>query len=324
MKDLNIIRFFVVIPALLATGACSDDDAPAGAAGSSGNAGSAGASGSGGSGATAGSSGSGGSSGTAGSNGTSGSGGAGAAGGTGDGGTMMGRLRVAHLSPDAPAVDVCVNPGSGFIGPVLATAGDSNGLAYPEVTSYVAVPAATYSVRIVAPGSANCNTALASLPDVTGVAVAANSDYTAAAVGMLTPGASDDAFSIKLLLDDNTPDNSAKGYLRFVHASPDAPAVDVGLGSGSSFTAVWTDVEFGEVGQVSGKNYVETDPIANGTVSARATGTTADALVIPGANLPAGAVATAFAIGNLDGTPKPLKVLLCVDSAAMSTCSVVP
>jgi hypothetical protein len=112
--------------------------------------------------------------------------------------------------------------------------------------------------------------------------------------------------------------------LRFVQASPDAPAVDVGVGSGSAFTAVWTGVQFGEVGKVSGKDYVETDPITAGTVSARATGATADALVIPSVNLSAGAVATAFAIGNLDGTPKPLKVLLCVDSAAMSTCSVVP
>jgi len=285
MKYMNIISLFV-IPGLCVVAACSDDSGPAGAAGNSG---------SGGSGGSAGSS-----------------------------GTMMGRLRVAHLSPDAPAVDVCVNPGSGFIGPVLAKAGDANGLAYPEVTSYVAVPAATYSVRIVAPGSTNCDAGLAGLPDVTGVAVAANSDYTAAAVGMLTPAGSDDTFAIKLMADDNTPENSAKGYLRFVHASPDAPAVDVGLGSGSSFTAVWTDVEFGKVGQVAGENYVETDPIANGTVSARAAGTTADALVIPGVNLPAGAVATAFAIGNLDGSPKPLKVLLCVDSAAMSTCSVVP
>ena len=291
MKQWNIIMLSMIAPAIAA---CSDDDDPAG--------GSAGTTGSGGTGGSVGS------------------------GGTGtDGGTTMGRLRVAHLSPDAPAVDVCVNPGSGFIGPVLAAAGDANGLGYPEVTSYVAVPAATYSVRIVAPGSSNCSTALGGLPDVTGVVVAANSDYTAAAVGMLTPGgASDDAFSIKLMADDNTPDNAAKGYLRFVHASPDAPAVDVGLGSGSSFTAVWTDVGFGEVGQVAAKSYVETDPIAGGTVSARAAGTSADALVIPGVNLPAAAVATAFAIGNLDGTPKPLKVLLCVDSAAMSSCSVVP
>ena len=301
-KHMNIVAFSLIAPALLTAG-CSDDDEPAGAAGSAGS-GASGTAGTGGGAGTAGS--------------------AGTGGGATDAGTTMGRLRVAHLSPDAPAVDVCVNPGSGFIGPVLATAGDTNGLAYPEVTSYVAVPAATYSVRIVAPASANCNTALAGLPDVTGVTVAANSDYTAAAVGMLTAAGSDDAFSIKLMADDNTPENSAKGYLRFVHASPDAPAVDVGLGSGSGFTAVWTGVEFGEVGKVSGKDYVETDPIAAGTVSARATGTTADALVIPGVNLPAGAVATAFAIGNLDGAPKPLKVLLCVDSAAMSTCSVVP
>jgi hypothetical protein len=165
---------------------------------------------------------------------------------------------------------------------------------------------------------------LGGLPDVTGVAVAASSDYTAAAVGMLTPAGSDEAFSLKLMADDNTRANPEKAYLRFVHASPDAPAVDVGLGSGSTFTAVWQAVEFGEIGQVSGKGYLETDPIGNATVSARATGTTADALVIPGASLPAGAVATAFAIGNLDGSPKPLKLLLCVDSAAMSTCSVVP
>jgi hypothetical protein len=237
---------------------------------------------------------------------------------------MMGRLRVAHLSPDAPAVDVCVNPGSGFIGPVLAGAGDSDGLAYSEATSYVEVPAATYSVRIVAPGSANCNTALGGLPDVTGVAVAANSDYTAAAVGMLTPAGDDEAFSIKLMADDNTPANAAKAYLRFVHASPDTPAVDVGTGSGSSFTAVWTGVEFGEVGQVAGGDYLETDPLTDATVSARATGTTADALVIPGVDLPAGVVATAFAIGNLDGAPKPLKVLVCQDTAATATCAVVP
>jgi hypothetical protein len=285
-KHMNIIALSMIAPALLTAG-CSDDDEPAGAAGSAGSGATAGSGGSGGSGASAGSSGS------AGTNGASGTAGAGGSAGTGGGGTdagsMMGRLRVAHLSPDAPAVDVCVNPGSGFIGPVLATAGDANGLAYPEVTSYVAVPAATYSVRIVAPGSANCNTALAGLPDVTGVAVSANSDHTAAAVGMLTAAGSDDAFSIKPMADDNTPENSAKGYLRFVHASPDAPAVDVGLGSGSAFTAVWTGVQFGEVGKVSGKDYVETDPITAGTVRARATGTTADALVIPGVNLPAGA-----------------------------------
>lgn len=300
MKIFTFIALSLAAPALVAVSGCDEDDDP-GSAGTG----------------TAGRGGSGGTGGRGGSGGTGGGGGAGP-------GQTMGRLRVVHLSPDAPAVDVCVNPGSGFIGPVLAGAGDSDGLAYSEATGYVPVPAATYSVRIVAPGSANCNTALGGLPDVVGVAVAANSDYTAAAVGMLTPAGGDEAFAIKLMADDNTPANAAKAYLRFVHASPDTPAVDVGTGTGSSFTAVWTGVDFGEVGQVGGGSYLETDPLTDATVSARATGTTTDTLVIPGVDLPAGVVATAFAIGNLDGAPQPLKVLVCQDTAATATCAVVP
>jgi hypothetical protein len=46
------------------------------------------------------------------------------------------RVRVAHLSPDAPAVDFCLAAaGSGeFTGPVLAGAGAAAGLSYTKVT----------------------------------------------------------------------------------------------------------------------------------------------------------------------------------------------
>jgi hypothetical protein len=160
---------------------------------------------------------------------------------------------------------------------------------------------------------------------VTGVPLAGDSAYSAAAVGMLAPDGSDEPFEIILLEDQTTATIAGKAYLRFVHASPDTPAVDVGTGSGSSFSAIWTSVEFPNVGAApGGGDYLETDPLTDVTVSARASGTTTDALVIPGVSLPADAVATAFAIGNLDGTPAPLKVLLCVDSAAAATCSVVP
>jgi hypothetical protein len=240
------------------------------------------------------------------------------------GGRSMARLRVAHLSPDAPPVDVCLDPGTGFVGPVLKAAGDTNGLAYAEVTTYVEVAAATYTARIVAPNAADCMNALGSLPDVTGIAAAPNTDYTVAALGMLTPAASDEAFRIKVFVDDNAPTNGDKGYVRFIHASPDTPAVDVGTGSGDSFTAIWTNVEFENAGPVEGENYLETDPLNDVTVSARASGADSDALVIRGVDLPAGAVATAFAIGNLDADPKPLNVLLCVDSAAAPSCSIVP
>jgi hypothetical protein len=322
MKQHKFLLSSIGLVVSVGLAGCSDDEGGSGSGGSAGTAGSSGSTGSGGSAGKAGSGGSSGSTGSGGTGGASGSAGTGASGG--DSGTPTGSVRLAHLSPDAPAVDVCVDPGSGFIGPVLKGAGDTDGLAYPEVTAYLDVPAATYAVRIVAPNAADCATALGGLPDVEGVAVAEGGAYTAAAVGMLTPAGDDEAFSIEVLADVSEAANAAQGYLRFIHASPDTPAVDVGTGSGESFSAVWTDVEFPNVGQVGGGDYLETDPLDGVEVSARASGTTSDALVIPSVDLPAGAVATAFAIGNLDSDPKPLKVLICVDSAAAATCSVVP
>ncbi len=235
----------------------------------------------------------------------------------------MGQVRVAHLSPGTPDVDFCVIPNGGApIGPVLKGAGDTDGLAYSEVTDYVDLPEGTYDVRIVAPNAANCDEALAGLPDVTGVAVADGGVYTAAATGVLIdPGANDADFAVELYEDDLT-SNAAKVRVRFIHASPDTPNVDVGVGAGKMFTPVWTNVAFPNVGLVGGEAYVEIDPPMNATLSARATGTTADALVLNGVTLPGGAVVTVFAIGNLDGDPAPLKALACIDG--QNTCLILP
>lgn len=307
--SLTKLAFMVPLAGLLALGCGDDDDDNRGAGGT-------GATGGGGSGGTGG-----GSAGTGG--GSAGTGGGGTGGS--DGGVSTAKIRVAHLAPDAPAVDVCVNGGAGFIGPVLKGAGDSDGLAYSEVTSYVELPEGSYTVRIVAPNAANCDTALASLPDITGLALTGGMAYTAAATGMLSPpDAGTKPFKVEAYADTITAANAAKIYVRFIHASPDTPKVDVGLGADAAFVPIWTDVEFPNVGKVGGNDYVETDPITGGTISARASGTTTDALVLTGVNIPAGAVVTAFAIGNLGGSPEPLKALVCVDSAATSTCNVLP
>jgi hypothetical protein len=234
-----------------------------------------------------------------------------------------GQVRVAHLSPGSPAVDVCVIPNGGTpIGPVLKGAGDTDGLAYSEVTEYVELPEGTYDFRIVAPNAANCDEALAGLPDVTGVTVAAGGAYTAAATGvLLNPGPNDADFSVELYEDDLTSD-AAKVRIRFIHASPDTPNVDVGVGSGKAFTPVWTNVAFPDVGLVGGEAYVAVDPLTDATLSARATGSDTDALVLDGVTLPAGAVVSVFAIGNLDGDPAPLKALACIDGTP--TCLVLP
>ena len=79
------------------------------------------------------------------------------------------RVRVAHLSPGAPAVDFCLAPaGSGeYAGPVLAGAGAAGGLSYSNVTKYLEVDAIQYDVRLVAPASTDCATSLGGLPDFT-------------------------------------------------------------------------------------------------------------------------------------------------------------
>lgn len=229
-----------------------------------------------------------------------------------------------HLSPGAPAVDFCVTPeGGAAIGPVLKGLGKTAGLAYPSATPYVALPPGTYSARIVAPNAADCSTALANLPDIPGIQVASDGIYTVAATGVLAPTGQQQPFEVKLYVDDHTV-ATGKDSLRFIHTSPGTPAVDVGVGSGANFTAVWTNVKYGDVGKVANMDYVSVDPLNNATLSARATGTTADALVLNGVTVPANQVVTVFAIGLLGDNTNPLKALACLDLSADGTCLVLP
>lgn len=244
----------------------------------------------------------------------------------GDAGTPTSKVRIAHLSPDAPAVDACVKASSSqsWGSPLLKGLGAPSGLAYPEVTTYVDLPAGTYDIRVVA-ANADCSTGV--VPDTNGVVVPGNIHATIAATGLAggTP-----AFALAVYVDDTTV-TSGKAKLRFVHASPGTPNVDVGLLAGENFTPVFTDVAFRGIetggGAIDANGYLATDPLTNVTLAARATGSNSDALTIPGANLPANAIATAFAIGQLSG-PQPLKVRLCVDNAPakglLSDCSTVP
>lgn len=240
------------------------------------------------------------------------------------GGGADGKVRVVHVSPGAPAVDFCVIPQGGApIGPVLKGLGKPAGLSYPGATPYVDLPVGTYSARVVAPNAADCATALANLPDIPGIQVAADGIYTVAATGVLAPTGQQQAFAVKLYTDDHTV-AAGKDSLRFIHTSPGTPAVDVGTGSAANFAAVWTNVAYGDVGKVANEDYVSVDPLNNATLSARANGTTADALVINGVTVPADQVVTVFAIGLLGDATHPLKVLACLDLSPDGTCLTLP
>jgi hypothetical protein len=233
-------------------------------------------------------------------------------------------VRVAHLSPDAPNVDFCVAPHgtTDFIGPILASNGHMTGLAYGNATKYFDLPADQYDVRLVPPGMADCKQALGGLPDFTDLPDLPDGTSATIAAEGLVAFASASPFALKAYVDDTTVD-AGKAKLRFVHASPGTPAVDVGLGGGVLFTSLFSDISFGN----AGASYLVTAPIDGAELSARAHGTRQDALSIKPTALPAGAIASAFAIGELTSATTPLRVLLCVDNAApnglLSQCSVV-
>ena len=237
----------------------------------------------------------------------------GAGGGGGDRQTAS--LRIAHLAPDAPPVDVCLAAaGSGeFVGPVLATAGARSGLAYGDVTKYLEVDAQKYDVRIVAPGASTCDTALGGLADITDLPVlSAGASATIAAIGRLD-GATSQPFRLAAFVDD-TDVTFGKSKLRVIHAAPGTAGVAVGFGGGVVFTPFIDNVQFGSTTQAN-NGYFEIAPVAGAEITARDIVSGLDAISVKPVNVPAGAIVTAFAIGTAGNAQTPLDVLLCVDNA---------
>lgn len=249
--------------------------------------------------------------------GATGAGGSTTAGAGGAAAVKTTELRVAQLSPSIEAVDFCLRRegDATFNGPYLsAQLNEPAGLLYGKVTKYVIIPEGTYTVRFVPAGQAKCDPALNGAVDVASLKLETGKRYTAAAMGQIAPQDPNvQPFSVKLYAD-RTSIAAGKVSLTFIHASPDAPKVDVGLGTGADFKPIFTDVAFGEKGQAEGKSYFEADPMEANILTIRPSGTTTDVLMIQGFALPAGTIATTYAIGDVSGAPKPLAGLVCFDS----------
>lgn len=193
-----------------------------------------------------------------------------------------GRVRVVHASPDAPAVDVLVDGSAAF-----------EGVAFGEITDYAALAAGTYGVQVVPAGETEPVVIDADLP------VAGGADTTVVAVGTL------DEIEPLVLEDDNSAPAAGMAHVRFVHASPDAPAVDIAVAGGP---VLFEDVAFKGVG-----DYL---PVEAGTydLEVRVAGTETVALTVDGVALEAGTVYSLFAVGLADGSPA-LQAKLSVDAA---------
>lgn len=180
-------------------------------------------------------------------------------------------VRVTHASPDAPAVDVCVNGSVAFAA-----------LEFGKTTEYANLPAGSYDVQVYAAGS-NCQGT--AVIDAKGLKLDAK-PYTVMAIGKLA--------EIKplILVDNLSAPAAGKVHVRFVHASPDAPAVDITTADGAK---VFPNVAFGKS--------VDFTPLPAATydLQARVAGTENVALDLPGVNLPEGAILTVVAQGFAGG-----------------------
>ncbi|MFB6249609.1 MAG: DUF4397 domain-containing protein [Salinibacter sp.] len=191
-------------------------------------------------------------------------------------------VRVAHLSPDAPGVDVYVGKapdGNPTIG----------GLAYSTFApnrsgDYLSLASGTYDIAVTpAPKTS---------PRVidTSLTLAANKDYTVLAIGELSPEGGEPGIQARPLVDNADEDSALpprdKTLVRFVHASPDAGAVNIAVDGAT----VLSNVTFG-----TSSGYVEAEP-GKRTIEVQKNGTA----VLKRSDFPltAGEKITVYVIGN--------------------------
>ncbi|MGV3586165.1 MAG: DUF4397 domain-containing protein [Adhaeribacter sp.] len=175
------------------------------------------------------------------------------------------RVMVVHASPNAPAVDVLVDDKKV----------NSAALTFPNNSGYLAVMAGQRNLKVNAAGTttsvinANAN-------------LEANKNYSVFAINNL-------ANIEALVLNDNlTAPASGKAHVRFVHLSPDAPAVDIAVKNGP--------VLFSNRSFKSASDFTPVDATSY-NLEVRLAGTNTVVLDLPGVALQNGKIYTVFARG---------------------------
>jgi LPXTG-motif cell wall-anchored protein len=194
------------------------------------------------------------------------------------------QVRVAHLAPDAPNVDVYVNGE-----PVLTD------VAYTTISDYLSLPAGTQQVTVYATG--DTSTPVIDTP----VEVAAGGAYTIAAVGLVADG----SLTAQVYEDDLRSPAAGNAKVRVVHASPDAGPVDVVPRGGDPLVEGLTFPNATPYAEVPAGTY---------TLDVNPAGTDDTVLTVPNVALADRAVYSAFAVGTVYADS--LQVLLVQDNAA--------
>jgi hypothetical protein len=180
-----------------------------------------------------------------------------------------GQVLVVHASPDAPAVELLVD--NTLVG---------SSLAFPNNSGYLTVSAGTRNIKVRVAGTTT-NVIDADLP------ITANTNYTVFAADSVSK------LKTVVLTDDLSSPAAGKAHVRFVHLSPDAPAVDIALQGGA---VIFPNTAF------TGSTVFT--PLDAGTynLEVRVAGTGTVVLSLPNVTFADGGIYTVFARGFVNGS----------------------
>ncbi|MBK8403441.1 MAG: DUF4397 domain-containing protein [Saprospiraceae bacterium] len=181
------------------------------------------------------------------------------------------KVFVTHASPNAPGVDLLVDNNKQ----------NSAALNFPNNTGYLQVESGTRNIKVNVTGTST--TVIEA-----NLMLAKDNNYSVFAVDSVSN------ISAIVLADDLSAPAAGKAHVRFIHLSPNAPAVDVAVAS--SGAVVFGNKKFTE--------YTAFTPLDAGTynLDVRVAGTSTVALVLPAITLEAGKIYTVFAKGFLGGS----------------------
>ena len=178
-------------------------------------------------------------------------------------------VKVVHASPDAPGVDLLVDN---------AVAGSN--LTFPNNTGYLPVDEGMRNVKVNVTGTST--TVIEADLNLEGMI-----NYSVFAVDQVAN------LSPLVIVDDLTPPAMGTAHVRFIHLSPDAPAVDITTTDG---TVVFGNYEF--------KDYSDFAPLPAGSydLQIRLAGTETVVLALNGIAVADGSIYTVFAKGFVGGS----------------------
>ncbi|RYY95042.1 MAG: DUF4397 domain-containing protein [Chitinophagaceae bacterium] len=189
--------------------------------------------------------------------------------------TGTARVNVVHASPNAPNVDVRVNNAVAL-----------SNVAYGTASGYSNVTAGNTNIKISPTGTTTY------VIDAN-VGLAANGAYSVFAIDSVS------RIKAAVVADDLTAPAAGKAHVRFLHFSPNAPAVDIAISGGA---VLFANRSFNDQATTPAVTAFTAVNAGTYNLEVRAAGQSAVALPLPGVMLEAGKIYTVYAKGFLGGT----------------------